>query len=311
MIWLIGAGPMSAAYAKVLVDQNKEFKVICRSEDSARKFEDSNAIPALAGGIEGVIERGESIPESAIVAVSIDQLYKVARLLLKVGVKRLLLEKPGALEISEFESLSSLCEETQAEIKIAYNRRYYASVSHLENEIAINKLLSFHFEFTEWSHAIEKLDLPESVMSRWIMASSSHVIDLAFFLGGSPTSDKKYLSSTYIPWHKANGVYYGSGVSSSEVLFGYKANWMSAGRWSLEFFMEHGSFLLEPMEKLQFRQKGTLQYVDLEIDYSLDQKYKPGLYNMIDAFFDKRDHLPNIDEQLAFAKECFEIADYK
>ena len=310
MIWLIGAGPMASAYAKVLADKSKEFKVICRSELSAQKFEESTGIPAVAGGVDGVFNKGEPVPESAIVAVNIEQLYDVAYSLVTMGVKRLLLEKPGALELKEFDSLCSLCMEKGAEIKIAYNRRYYASVDHLKKEILENKLLSFHFEFTEWSHAIEKLTLPQNVMSRWVMASSSHVIDLAFFLGGAPSSDKKYLSSTYLPWHNANGVYYGSGVSTDNVLFGYKANWMSAGRWSLEYYMEHGSYLLEPMEKLQFRRKGTLAYEDVELDYSRDEEYKPGLYNMVTAFLEKTDHLPSIEEQLNFAKECFEIAGY-
>ena len=45
---------------------------------------------------------------------------------------------------------------------------------------------SAYFEFTERSYEIEELETSSSIKKRWLLANSTHVIDLAFYLIGLP-----------------------------------------------------------------------------------------------------------------------------
>ncbi len=57
----------------------------------------------------------------------------------------------------------------------------------LQNYIAEDGgALSINFDFTEWSHKIKYLKNSGLAKRRWLVANSSHVIDLAFHLGGKP-----------------------------------------------------------------------------------------------------------------------------
>jgi hypothetical protein len=44
------------------------------------------------------------------------------------------------------------------------------------------------FDFTEWPGSVRAFACSEAVKRNWSFANSSHVMDLAFFLGGFPAS---------------------------------------------------------------------------------------------------------------------------
>ena len=93
-LWLIGASQMAKDYANVLKELDVHFKVIGRGEGSAKGFESALDVPVQTGGVETALQN-EAPPETAIVAVGVDQLSSVARKLIQAGTKRILLEKPG------------------------------------------------------------------------------------------------------------------------------------------------------------------------------------------------------------------------
>ena len=64
----------------------------------------------------------------AIVAVGIENLYKVSKLLLNANINNILIEKPGALFKHEFDELVMLSNNKKSNVYIAYNRRFLASV---------------------------------------------------------------------------------------------------------------------------------------------------------------------------------------
>ncbi|SVC11638.1 uncharacterized protein METZ01_LOCUS264492, partial [marine metagenome] len=97
-LWLIGAGQMAQDYVHVLKALNTPFKVIGRGKNSAVAFESEMEIPVQTGGIEKILQK-ETPPETAIVAVGIEQLASVASKLLQAGTKRIMLEKPGGMNL--------------------------------------------------------------------------------------------------------------------------------------------------------------------------------------------------------------------
>ena len=135
-IWLIGASTIAQNYALVLTNLNHRFEVICRSESSALLFEKITGQKVRTGGLKVNLKK-DVAPEIAIVAVGIEQLANVTEDLIRAGTKRILLEKPGALNLEEIYSLNSLANEKNVEVLIAYNRRFYHSVQQLQKFKAV------------------------------------------------------------------------------------------------------------------------------------------------------------------------------
>lgn len=311
--WLIGAGIMAQDYIKVLNDLDTEVTVIGRSETSAAKFQKETGVNVILGGIDNYINSKPQIPTHAIVSVGVEKLFETTKSLLSYGIKNILVEKPGFLNIKEANDLEFIIKENNANVLIAYNRRFYASVLK-GNEIIENDggVTSFSFEFTEWAHIIEKIEKAPGVKEKWFLANSTHVVDLAFHLGGKPKKISSYTSGS-LTWHPSSSNFSGSGISDKDTLFNYQANWESAGRWSVEILTKKNRLIFKPMEKLLIQKKGTIpQIEDESIDYTLDEKYKPGLYLQTKNFLENNfNRMCTLKEQSEIYPTYNQIAGYK
>ena len=298
-VLLIGTGYMAQEYAKVLLALGVEFTVIGRSERGCVNFKEKTGIDAIPGGISQYLSTVEkvSLPRKAINAASIESLAGSSIDLLNHGVSDILLEKPGALNKEEFNKLHAVSKQKSANVYIAYNRRFYAST------LAAQKMIdedggvsSFNFDFTEWAHKIEKLGLGEQVLSSWLIANSSHVIDMAFFLGGKPRELSCYAGGN-IQWHQPGSKFYGAGISETGAPFSYQADWSSAGRWALYIMTAKRKLIFCPLEGLSVMEKGSVAIKQIAIEDSLDNKFKPGLYKQVERFLSKQEgRLCTIDE---------------
>ncbi|MDA8692813.1 Gfo/Idh/MocA family oxidoreductase [Saprospiraceae bacterium] len=284
-IWLIGTGYMGKAYAKILSELSLSYIPVGRSEQSCKEFEDEVGIKAIEGGFLKWMDGRPKIPSFAIVAVNLDQLAEVTKLLIEYGVKNILVEKPAALNYSEISKLEELSKKYGSSVYVAYNRRFYASslkaLDIIRDEGGVS---SFNFEFTEWSHKIVKLDKPKADLENWFLANSSHVVDMAFFLGGKP---KKLFSLVEgsTEWYSKGSKFTGCGVTEDNALFNYSANWKSPGRWAVEILTDNYRLIFKPLEKLQIQKLGSIKIeYDESINYDFDEKFKPGLYEQVKAF---------------------------
>ena len=285
-VWLIGTGVMGIEYAKVLNALNIEFIAIGRGEANAKKFEEQAKHIVIRGGLEKYLTKYPKIPSAAIIAVGIESLAQITKQLLDFGIMNILLEKPGAMNYSEICKLLESANRHNANILIAYNRRFYSSVYKAEDVIREDGgVTSFFFEFTEWSNAIEKLVLPQTVFNNWFLGNSSHVVDTAFFLGGKPT--KLYtLHKGGINWHPSSSVFVGAGESEKGALFSYHANWEAPGRWAIELLTKKHRLFLKPMESLQIQNLDSILVEPIVIDDKLDKEFKPGVYLQTKSFLD-------------------------
>jgi predicted dehydrogenase len=283
-IWLIGAGDMAINYSKVLDGLNQKYTVVGRGHDSAEKFLRATGHEIHEGGVESLISTGVEPPDYAIIAVCADLLKDVTIKLINFGVKRILVEKPAGLNLHEIEEVSKIAKHADAKVFVAYNRRFLSSVIEAQKIIEQDGgVTSFDFEFTEWAHVIEKVQKPAVQLENWFIANSTHVVDLAFFLGGEPTEISCYVAGG-MPWYKRASAFAGAGVSDKGALFSYKANWQSAGRWVVEILTEQHKLIFAPLEKLQIQNRGSVQVDFVKIDDELDLKYKPGLYLQTKSF---------------------------
>lgn len=311
-IWLVGSGLMSQDYIKVLKGLKKDFVVIGRSEEKARLCKDTTGCSILSGGLEKFLATKPRICTYAIVSVGVESLYIVAKQLLEYGVKNILLEKPGCLYSWQLKELQKITKDNRANVVIGYNRRFYASV--LKALDIIKKdggVISFNFEFTEWPNVIESLAKPKNIKERWFLGNSTHVADLAFYLGGKPKEIKCFTEGG-LSWHPDASIFSGAGVSESNALFSYHANWESAGRWSVEILTKEHKLIFRPIEKLQLQKRGeiTQDFCNC-VDYALDEEYKPGLFLQTKNFLNNNfEDMCTIDYQVDMMDTYNKMSNY-
>ena len=319
-VLLVGAGYMAVEYAKVLVGLNRKFVTVGRGEESAKKFEQATGFYAQRGGLEKFISENDKLPEYAIVAVGASELAATCELLLNCGVKKILLEKPGALRVTDFESLKKSAEKNSAQVSIAYNRRFYSSTRTALKYIAEDGgATSFQFEFTEWLHLFEKdaYENPEKLekinLQGIFIGNSGHVLDMAFFICGKPKEIFCYQSGK-TPVKNYNTIFAGAGITYENIPFSYNANWLSPGRWGVEVMTNRHRFIFRPLEKLQVQNLKSVKTEFVDIDDSLDTQYKPGVFLETQAFLEKNDnfkYLCSLQEQCEMLPVYQKISGYK
>lgn len=305
---LIGAGSMARAYAAVLADLDRVPEVVGRGSESAEAFAEATGWRVRAGGISSRLAEGPP-PEQAIVAVSVAELAGTVRELLEAGTRRILVEKPAGVDRAEVASVAEAARRTGGDVRVAYNRRFLASVSRARELIAEDGgVSSFSFEFTELADRIGESAHPPEVLANWFLANSTHVVDLAFFLGGRPA----WLvgeARGRLDWHPPGSSFAGHGATEDGALFSYRADWDAPGRWGVEVMTRRRRLILTPLERLSVQRRGEFATAELDLDDELDRRFKPGLHAQVRAFLDgvEADRLTPIDRHLAAVDESYEL----
>lgn len=298
-VLLVGSGPMAVEYAKILRSMDIAPVTVGRGTASAEKFHVETGLPVSTGGIDSwVANNPGQLPERAIVAVGEKWVGTTTRTLMDRGVRSLLVEKPGGFDADDIRAVQAKANATGAEVFVGYNRRFYASVEAARKIIAEDGgVASFNFEFTEWGHVIAGIEKEEGVKEQWFLSNSTHVIDLAFYLGGAPSKMVAFATGG-LPWHPTASIFAGAGTTAEGAIFSYQANWEAPGRWGVEVLTRKHRLIFRPLEKLQIQKIGSVAIEPVEIDDSLDKDYKPGLYKQVQAFLGQdRGALPSIADQ--------------
>lgn len=296
-VLIVGTGPMGAAHAKAIQRLGKLPEVVGRSEHSAARFSDRFGLSAQGIGLEQYIERGK-LPSHAIVAVPISELSRVTTELLKAGVMNILVEKPGALSSTELRLVMKSASATQANVWVAYNRRFLDSTSFL---LALleerGRPARLECEFNERLGELRELGHPPAVLERWLIANSSHVLDLAIFLGGFPTVISNSPQGE-LSWHPSASSFSASGKTEngSELIF--RANWNQEGSWSLRISAGGRTFEMRPLEELYEIVPASHERIQL-FSPAPGEHIKPGLIEQARQFLSNdRTKLCSLSEQV-------------
>lgn len=284
-VLLVGAGPMARAYAKVLNALSASWIAVGRGAGSAETFAKEIGVTPVIGGLAGYLwSHAGCQAEMAIVALPISQLAGATIELAKAGVRRILVEKPAGVTASEIGDVMETAARTGCDIFVGYNRRFYSSVDAARALIAADGgVSSFHFEFTELADRLRGTISDRAVLNNWLLANSSHVIDLAFNLCGAPATMSGAVSGA-LDWHPAGAVFAGHGQTQSGALFTWHADWTSAGRWGVDVRTARRRLILQPLETLAIQEKGSLAIAPCTIADELDRQFKPGLFRQVEAF---------------------------
>ncbi len=310
-ILLVGAGKMAQDYFQVLKDLEVDVTVFCRSKESANNFKNRTRFDALYGNLEDFV-RSKSF-DKAIVAVDIENLYLVSEIAVNANIKEILVEKPGGSDGNEISNLAELALVKDTRIFVGYNRRFYSSTLKTKEIIKEDGgVLSFSFEFTEWATKIGDLGYSKRIYENWFINNSSHVVDMAFYLCGCPKELHAQVSGQgLVSWHPSASIFYGSGKTFDDTPFNYKANWAGQGRWGVEVITRKRKLILQPLEELKFIKVNELDTHEFQLEGTLDDKYKPGLYLQTEAFLDSSyENLCSIEEQNESLRFLNSIAGY-
>jgi predicted dehydrogenase len=284
-VLVVGAGKIGQEYTDVLLALGEDPFVVTRG--TRRATEMRNEYPSVtirSGGLEQYIDSHDP-PNRAILCTPVEALTSHCRLLLEASVGRVLSEKPLALSAARARDLHSLAEKRDASVFVAYNRRNYASVRRARELIADDGgVSSMTVDFTEAVFRISADDFPDRVLRRWGIANSSHVLDTAFSLAGTPKQLSASQWGDTVPWHPSGSIFTGTGVTRRDVPFSYHADWGCPGRWRLEVNTPERKLLFSPMERLKIQPKGTFDLTESKVDYSLDENFKPGFYRQTEQF---------------------------
>lgn len=307
---LIGAGPMAVEYAKALKKLNCPFTVVGRGQQSAEQFEKQTQIRVLTGGIDKYLTGKKEI-SSAIVAVSEEQLGEATIKLLRRGVKTILVEKPGGLNFDDVRRVQRISQSLKANVYVAYNRRFYSSISKaleiIKNDGGIT---SIFFDFTEATFRITPLFKAPGVKENWFLQNSTHVIDLAFFLAGPPKIMSTFKAGE-LSWHPKGAIFVGAGITKKDIPFSYHANWNAPGRWAVEIQTKNNKLILKPLEKLQMQKLGSFLIEEVQIDDNIDIEIKAGIYREVESFLTNQKNLCTISEQVDNLKYYQQILEGK
>lgn len=283
-VLLAGAGQMAIDHARVLAALGVTLQVFGRGTQSATRFTKATGIPVGTGSLADQIAAAGHLPRTAIVAVSAHQLAEVGATLLHKGVRRMLIEKPAALDLVEASQLLAAAQAVKAEVFVAYNRRFMASVLAAQEIIAADGgPISIKFDFSELAGRILPLNKPQRELTTWFYGNSTHVVDLAFHLAGAPARLSGDISggSEIDP---RTGIFTGHGLTQKGVHVSWHANWVAPGRWGVEVLTRKHRLILQPLEKLRLQSHAGFAEVEQTLNDADDLAFKPGLLRQTRAF---------------------------
>jgi len=297
-ILLVGAGAMAIQYARVLEAMGREFIVLGRGQESADAFREATGVLPTTGPLDAQLGGLAVVPDEAIVTVNAMHLAEVTVAVARAGAKRILVEKPAALDADEVQSLLDVAADTGAEIRVAYNRRFLASVIAARQMIAEDGgVLSVKFDFSEPARRIGAMGKPQRELDAWFFANSTHVVDLAFSFVG-PVERAAGAVAGGVDWHPSGGVFAGFARSTDGALLSWHANWAGPGRWGVEVITPERRLILRPLEGLSVQDQSSFAEHVVELDLGPDAEFKPGLFRQVRAFLtgEGAEHLPDIAE---------------
>jgi predicted dehydrogenase len=260
-LWLIGAGKIALAYAKVLNHHSVAFNVFGRGKVSASTFSKITSKEVI---FKDLLEysKNNHIPSHAIVCVNIINLFEITLTLINIGVKFILVEKPGSLLKEELIQLDKSSSALGIRILLAYNRRFYDNVNFIRKSvISDGGINSINFEFTEWTRKLNHLINHKDVLSEWLVCNSSHVIDLAFYIAGIPEEMSSFIQGKgTFSWYDKASTFVGAGIIEGGILFSYNSCWKGPGNWSIEVTTNERRYKISPLETSFIRNHGELNY---------------------------------------------------
>ncbi|MBX7059483.1 MAG: Gfo/Idh/MocA family oxidoreductase [Leptospirales bacterium] len=294
----IGAGYMAAEHAKVYASLDTAVLVgVCsRSKERAIAFAGAFGLPLATDSIDELLE--EARPDLTVVAVPELSVRDVCVNALRFPSK-LLVEKPVGRNLSEAEYILECAGSRAGDIRVALNRRYYASTAAaargLQNDQGPRVI---HIQDQEDLERAAAGGQPREVLENWMYANSIHLIDYFSVFGRGKADVVTRLGN----WTFENPEAFSAILDFDSGDRGiYTALWNMPGPWSVSISTASQRWELRPLEVAASQKRGERKIVEEPRD-AWDTEFKPGLRRMADdaiAFATRRPTmLPDLRESV-------------
>ncbi len=302
---LVGTGNIAFEYAKALKQIGERFTTMGNSDPGCERWAERLNVEQIpykmiqSGGVSASAVLSQKDRQHAIVAIPINEQYETVKRLVALGVRNILVEKPAVLYSIQARALDYLARAAGVDVRVAYNRRFYCSSQMAKDVIKQDGLAGLRFCFGEDMHAVKASSHPDNVKRKWILANSSHVIDLAKWLCGG--------------WHiaacHAPGVLSGSGTAAQqEAPVSYLTDYSRDTRWAIQFTTKTDNYYrLAPVERLEHMASDKWQTIVQEPAGSI----KAGFLEQTQCFLDGKQDIPTITEQLELIQDIDKIGGFK
>jgi predicted dehydrogenase len=250
--------------------------------------------------------------DAVIVAVSIENTFNIVSYLLKKRIP-LLVEKPVSINFKSALELSSLSKKNNVKNMVALNRRFYSNIIKVKKIIQEKKekisniVIEGHERFWKISGFY-----PAPIEKNWLFANSIHTLDLLTFFCG----DINRLNILKKKRIKKNTENFQLSIEFKNSSLGsYISNWDVPGGWTMKIYTKNLCFNFSNLENCIYNDRNFIKN-NIVLD-KFDKKYKPGLYHMIDTFYDylkydrKNDGYQSISDNLKTMKLIHKIHEHK
>jgi len=285
MLAIYGTGAMVPIYLDGLVGAGiaaDEIVVVGRREDAARSIAARYGAHAAQIGHES-----EHRPTAAIIVVTPSALPALTRRALDAGVRKVLVEKPGALSSGELSKLHDTVTAAGATAHVVFQRRFLPSVVRCRDLIREDGgAVACFFEMTEVEQHVlslrENQNWPQENFARWGLVNPIHVLDLALWLVGRPVQITPCREGA-LSWHPSGATFSGTGKSDTGTALVYLATWGTAGRWRIEVTTRKQRLFLCPLETLDQQLSGS--FAVTKVDVAAEPAgMKPGFAGLVNDF---------------------------
>ncbi len=280
-ILFIGAGDITKQHLYVLNDliNLKNCWIYSRTKSKSKKLAKKYSIKHVEENYINFIKENKNYIDGIFVLVSLDQIYKISKNILKFKIP-IFIEKPPGLSLKELKVLNNLSIKYKTSNLVGYNRRYYSIIENIKNKLKSEKILSAHVEGHERFWLIKNKVKKKSYLKKWTYANTSHVLNLLLFLLGN---FKKVTSISKNNFNKNIKV-------NTSAIIEFKNNFFSTfisnsnviGGWNIKIFGSKNTYLINPLEKCILINKKFKEQIITTKKYDLI--YKKGFYNQSKSF---------------------------
>ena len=282
-ILLMGCGSMALEYAKALESLGAEVVAKGRGQASADRFHRVTGIlPFLIWPSDFDLSKFDLV----IVCVSELELTSAALEAIKLGAQNLLIEKPGASSPEDLKTIAEEAAKANCRVRIGFNRRFYQVVEILRRGLEKDGgAIAVHFDFSERSRVVGKLDKPKELKRKWLWHNSTHVFDTVHYLVG-PIQFHSITRAGFLKWHPDGSVFAGSGITQAGALVSFNSSWEAPGGWEIVAWSRLRKFRLRPMETLSIQSHTEEDLSFREEDLDLEG-LKPGIKALLEECLSK------------------------
>jgi predicted dehydrogenase len=270
-----------------------------RSPEGRRKAQQEGGIEHAYSDAQTMVERER--PDGILVTTSVLSQFEVICKLIPYDIP-LLVEKPPAISLSDWNGLRNQIEAQRLPFMIGLNRRYYSVYQRVLERIGgVNAVTSVT---VEWSEDLDKMlaaGHPSETLPLLNFSNSVHGLDLLVFLAGIPCNPEAWgrnldASGQRLRWQMAFHSSTNRGARAS-----FESSWDVPGRWRVVVDAPDVRMVSAPLETAMLYARGKAPE---NIEPSLeDQQFKPGFYAQAAAFLELVHNHSYCDRPMASLEE--------